>query len=114
MKKLRDLVVLGSALLLFGCGGGGTTTTASNSGSNPGSTNGGPIGYITINLSNNGPRALNFVHYSTPTITPALPNADSLRVVIKNNDLVPVSSQGYDDNGDPITITTYVLKEVTR
>jgi len=114
MKKLRGLVILGSALFLFGCGGGGTTTTTSNSGSNPDSTNGGPVGYITIKLSNNGPRTLNFAHYSTPTTTPVLPLADSLRVVIKNNALVPVTTQGFDDNGDPITNTTHVLKEVTR
>lgn len=98
MNKLRGLVVLGSALFLFGCGGGGTTTTSSNiggGGSNPTAVSN--PGYVTINFSQ-APKSNQVIKAAS---SPTLPTANWVRVVIRN------FGTYVDENDNTITYTTY-------
>lgn len=91
MKKLRGLVLLGSALFLFGCGGGGTTTTSSYTGSTGGTTGTGGGGGGTTGAT--GTITINFVQPTTTTAAnsprllataSAQPAANYVRVLIRN------------------------------
>jgi hypothetical protein len=110
MKKLFGLSILMliTALLLFGCSGGNGGNDAN------------PAGYSSVDPEGgNGPTAstgfllINFVHGQTPVKAPpsrtaTLPAPDKIRVVVRNGISSTIVTTDYDAEGEPISSSTTV------